>query len=444
MDSKYVPLIKTAALRSVKVTYYGGLIMRAAARRVVISLLLLATGMNGYAAPALAQSNGVGEDLTLDERFVRITELVPEFGGMYLDEDQRTLWVYVTERRPHIIAELRHAIQDVFPGEDLPATIRLKEGRFSFDQLKRWKDSATDNLAIPGVTMTDIDERANRLTIGVEPQGPRGLVEQELGVRGIPPEGWQIEEVRPAEPQTSLQDKHRPVVGGLQITNNLSTGACTYGFTATRNGVLGFVTNSHCTITQGGVEGSIFVQPTTTDLSGGISQFIGTETVDLAYHFVSTCPRGFFCRYSDSAFVAFSAGVGAEIKIAKPVLGTVTWDGVSKFNVHSEGVALVGTLVNKVGRTSGITSGVVSQTCADFGFSGTKLAHLCQTKATYASDGGDSGSPVFQSTGGCGIGVPCVRLVGIHWGSGGVFSPISNIQRSDELGPLVNCLGGAC
>jgi hypothetical protein len=352
--------------------------------------------------------------------------------------------VYVTERRPHIIAELRHAIRDVFPGEDLPATIRLKEGRFSFDQLKRWKDSATDNLAIPGVTMTDIDERANRLTIGVEPQGPRGLVEQELGVRGIPPEGWQIEETQPVEPQTSLQDKHRPVLGGLQITNNLSVAACTYGFTATRNGVLGFVTNSHCTITQGGVEGSIFVQPTTTDFSGGISQFIGTETVDPAYHFVSSCPRGFFCRFSDSAFVQLNTGVSAQFRIAKPVLGTVSWDGVSTMRINSEGNALAGTLVTKVGRTSGITSGVVSKTCVDLPFAGTDIVLLCQSQASYASAGGDSGSPVFQPSGGCATGVACVRLVGIHWGSFGSFSPISNIQRSDELGPLVNCLGGAC
>jgi hypothetical protein len=418
--------------------------MIAAARRILIGMLVLAIGVCGYVAPALAQPNG-GENLTLDERFARIAEQVPEFGGMYLDADQRTLWVQVTEQRPQIIDELRHAIRDAFPSEDLPAAIRLQAGRFSFRQLKGWKDSARDMLAIPGVTMIDIDERANRLIIGVEPQGFRELVVQELGVRGIPPEGWQIEKAQSVEPQTSLQDKHRPVLGGLQIMNNTAAGACTYGFTATRNDILGFVTASHCTNNQGGVENTIFKQSAPTDFSGGTDPTIGTEAADPAYRSVlNNCPRGYYCRFSDAAFVRLDPGVSAQFTIAKPVNGTVSWDGVSKFRINSEGVALVGTLVTKVGRTTGSTSGVISQTCADFGFSGTKLAHLCQSQATYTSAGGDSGAPVFQTSGGCAVGVACVRLVGIHSSSGGVFSPISNIQRSDELGPLVNCLGGAC
>ena len=36
---------------------------------------------------------------------------------------------------------------------------------------------------------------------------------------------------------------------------------CTYGFNATRGGIAGFVTNSHCTTKQGGTEGThVFVK----------------------------------------------------------------------------------------------------------------------------------------------------------------------------------------
>jgi secreted trypsin-like serine protease len=43
---------------------------------------------------------------------------------------------------------------------------------------------------------------------------------------------------------------------------------------------------------------------------------------------------------------------------------------------------------------------------------------LCQAEASYASAGGDSGSPVFWE-GQDGT----LTDVGIHWGHGGIFSP---------------------
>jgi hypothetical protein len=411
---------------------------------------LLTARTDAAVAPALPQPNAGLEDLTLDERFARIAEQVPEFGGMYIGEDQQTLWVYVTAQRPQIIAELRHALREVFPGEDLPARIRLQEGRFSFDQLKRWKDSATDVLAIPGVTMTDIDDRTNRLTIGVATQGLRELVRQELDVRGIPPEGWQIEEVPSVEPQTSLQDKHRPVRGGLQIGNNIEISPCTYGFTVSRFNVIGFVTNSHCTITQGGEEGSIFSQSGPTDFKGGTSPVIGTEVLDPTYRSFSGCPSGKICRFSDSAFVVLdlASGVTAQFTIAKPAVpGTVSWDGVSRFRVAREGNVFAGMQVSKVGRSTGLTSGVVTRTCANLPFEDTNIMLLCQSQAAYTSAGGDSGSPVFTTNVAstvCDPGLNCVALRGIHWGSFGSFSPIGNIQMSVELGPLLNCVNGEC
>lgn len=434
------------------------------ARRMVVGLGLLTAAASGCVTPASAQESG-GRQLLLDERYARVAEQVPGFGGMYLGNDQRTLWVYVTRRQPDTMAKLRNALRENFPGADLPARIRLRRGDFSFDQLKRWKDSARDLLAMPGVRLTDIDEGTNRLVIGVEGQGPRSRVVQGLGAREIPPAAWRIEEVKPVRPNASLRSPIRPVVGGLEIQQGTSGPAkdgllCTYGFTASRgDGVLGFVTASHCTLEQGGTEGTVFFQ----NSAAFAGERIGVETVDPPYRAgLPGCPSSRRCRYSDSAFAVLSDGVGALASIARPgSTGTPTWDGVSKSVITQEGFPpFLGATVQKVGRTTGLTAGRVTKACVDLNVNDvdnnpTDITFLCQTETTGFAQEGDSGAPVYEllpaTT--CRVGgAPCAKLLGIEFAGGGsnpitdrsYFSPIANIQRADELGPLQNCLSTAC
>ena len=54
---------------------------------------------------------------------------------------------------------------------------------------------------------------------------------------------WMFSETKPIEPY--LRSRRRPLRGGLQI--NFGGFLCTLGFIAVRNGVNGYVTNSHCT-----------------------------------------------------------------------------------------------------------------------------------------------------------------------------------------------------
>jgi hypothetical protein len=98
-----------------------------------------------------------------------------------------------------------------------------------------------------------------------------------------------------------------------------------------------------------------------------------------------------------------------------------------------------GSLVHKVGRTTGWTYGFVVATCADVKVSGQDITQLCQTIVGAGSGGGDSGSPVFSRIGS----TAKVKLDGILWGGGTdsfdnsifVFSPIANVQG--ELGALI-------
>jgi hypothetical protein len=218
------------------------------------------------------------------------------------------------------------------------------------------------------------------------------------------------------------------------------------------------VTASHSTRIQGGVEGTLYYQPRhpnfpplpgDNDFGFGCPQnqacFVGIEFLDPFYLGGGFgCPVGAFCRISDSAFaVRGQAAVASVGFIARPAPGAVDWNGVTTFRIVgvAAGPPRVGEEVEKVGRTTGRTGGVITDICQDVQIAGKTL--LCQTFATYGSAGGDSGSPVFQI-----VDLPApndVTLYGIHWGSFAVsgkrvFSPIEFVKF--ELGPLTVCAPG--
>jgi hypothetical protein len=245
-----------------------------------------------------------------------------------------------------------------------------------------------------------------------------------------------ISVTKPVVPE--LRSARRPLRGGLQI--NFGNFLCTLGFVAVRQGITGFVTNSHCSNTQGGSEGTVYHQAS----ASGTTNRVGQEVADPTYSTGGSCPAGRQCRFSDSSFARVPHPSGPSVAtalgtIARPAVGSFTWNGTDTFTVTAEAAPVTGQAVTKVGRTTGRTSGTIQQTCANFNVAGSTITQLCQSRASYTSSGGDSGSPVFRITS-----LPNVTLVGIHWGSGGAFSPITNIQMSGELGSVNTCAGGGC
>jgi hypothetical protein len=309
--------------------------------------------------------------------------------------------------------------------------VEIREGQYDFLDLHRWQQQMSpDVLALPGVVFTDIDDMTNRLRIGItDSRGGMKAVEELLDTLGVPREAVLISETKPVWPE--LRNRRRPLRGGLQI--NFRNLLCTLGFIADRQGIRGFVTNSHCTTTQGGVEGTVYHQP----ILDSNNNEVGVEIADPFYFTGGSCPSGRRCRFSDSAFVRVTTTTTSVGTIARPPIVSINWNGVDIFTNTGEVAPLMGQSVTKVGRTTGRTSGTVAQTCAPFNVAGTNITLLCQSRATYSSAGGDSGSPVFRITS-----TPIVNLGGIHWGSGGVYSPITNIQMSGELGPISTCFGG--
>jgi hypothetical protein len=139
---------------------------------------------------------------------------------------------------------------------------------------------------------------------------------------------------------------------------------------------------------------------------------------------------------TDASREAYASGVtftlGGIAKTTGANNGSLTING--SFSITAEGSAVVGDVVNKIGRTTGWTQGAVSATCVNTGVSGSNIVQLCQTFVDAGVGGGDSGSDVFAQTG-----TSSATLLGILWGGNSsgtlfVYSPITNIEQ--ELGPL--------
>ena len=362
---------------------------------------------------------------------VSLARAVPGFGGFYLD-DRGIPVVYLKNAAERGNAE--RALAPFLRAQGLAASqLRVIPARYDWAQLERWSAQAsTGVLGVPGGVFVDADEASNRVTIGVE-RGASARIRGVVARLGIPQEAVVVQETEPIRLAATLRGKVRPAVGGLQI--NFPGFLCTLGFNAVRNGQRSFITASHCTNHQGGVEATPYYQPLQTTAPAKIA----TEVSDPGYSPNKTgCPVGFRCRFSDAARAAYTSTTTSSLgKIAKttgPNNGSVTING--NFSITAEGSASVGQTIGKVGRTSGWTTGKVTNRCVNIQVTGTDIVQLCQNLVSARVRAGDSGGPVFK-------GSSNVTLVGILWGcdcnQNGVgtlyaYSPMSNIER--ELGAL--------
>jgi hypothetical protein len=378
------------------------------------------------------------------------------FGGFFLDRDGAPT-LFLTDPAERGAAE--QALSPYFGARGLdPSQLRVVRADFEYASLERWFERASpEALAVPGSVYADLDEAGNRLRIGVANQISGAEVSRLVAGLGIPTSAVVVEETAPIRQVSQLDQRVRPVQGGLQI--DFILGLCSLGFNALLNGVSSFITASHCTLIQGGVEGTPYYQDVWFDLTG--STAIGTEVQDPPYFSGgrgkrSACPRNRVCRYSDAARAQYSVlpgdvALGQIAKTTGENDGSVVIAGSFYIDPNAAEYAsdhfTINSTVHKVGRTTGWTSGAVSSTCANVNIDGTTITQLCQTLVGSEVPGspvlvgaGDSGSPVFILNGKDASGNDRVTLAGILWGGtvdGGLFafSPLVNIQR--ELGDLV-------
>jgi hypothetical protein len=374
--------------------------------------------------PDLARVQGPSDDANA------LARAVPGFGGFFYDAQDRPT-MYLTT--PGARAAAERALAPYLRRHGVAAgRIQIRAAAHGWDQLERWRGRVSPSaLAMRGAVYVDVDEALNRITVGAE-RGTVGQVRASLAALGLPPSAVAVQEAEPVtfavgaprpKPGTlSLQGRVRPIIGGVQI--NFPGYLCTLGF----NIGGGFITNSHCTNVQGGVNSTPYWQPLQS--TDGVQ--IATEVADPSYTSGGSCPAGRRCRRSDSSRASYANGiaytVGRLAQTARPGRSlTIT----GQWTIQNEGVAIVGQVVNKVGRTTGWSQGRVTNTCVDTNVSGSDITELCQNFVSATVGSGDSGSPVFAIVSGS-----SVNLVGILWGGSGsssfVYSPIANIH--DDLG----------
>ena len=379
----------------------------------------------------------------------RLAQLVPTFAGAVV-EGSRTLVVYLTDLRDATNA--RALIEAHLRDRGRPElSVTIRGAQYRYAQLRSWRDALGLGWS-SGVVIRDIDERNNRLRVGIVGEQARAVVEAALARLGVPPDAVSIEVTAlPVPLSHTLHDDFRPMPGGVLIAAAYEQPGfghvediCTYGPNVTYNGSPHMIVNSHCTQegTFGGLVGAWLYQ----DSSSNDDRY-GVEVQDPALDpNWSGCPAGESCRFSDAALVSASFDTridlgGVAQTVQRATIPTIT--GSLNIDHANPRIALVGVLtevfvgdsIEKVGQRTGWTAGVVTSVSGAISLAdGTRLDNV----TVHAGVGsGDSGSPTFFR------GLNGFLLAGILWGGfivpGGTgdtffFSKWSNVDY--ELGSV--------
>ena len=120
---------------------------------------------------------------------VWIAERVPGFGGVFLDSSQNIVYIYLQDDSMQEVAKA--VLTDAF-GPDLleEREVRVLEGKYSMVHLDAWyKPLMGTQHRIPGITWTDLNEKTNRIEIGMRPlRGARAKMEAAIAASGVPRE----------------------------------------------------------------------------------------------------------------------------------------------------------------------------------------------------------------------------------------------------------------
>jgi hypothetical protein len=374
---------------------------------------------------------------TYDDEMLRLAATIPGFGGVFYEPDGTPV-IYLQDlgRRfdaEHPIAEFldRHAFKHGVPRKPT----RFVRGQFSFDSLKAWQRVATENfLATPGVVLTDVDERNNRVVIGVESVALRKQIATAMQARRVPPAALAVmlhEPIR--QSNTTLSSVFTTLPGGIRINDGIAD--CTLGVNVYKskyspNGWSGvydntryFVTNAHCTNRMGQVESTWFYQPDRFKRTYAI----GVEVREAHYgdrNEYLDCPIGHRCALADAALVQYQAVEWELGSIARPQYAGAILINPSNPRLairdSTEASGVWGTAMDFVGSYGGWRYGSVNYTCFNYYIAAVNITLLCQDAINIGNEAGDSGAPVFRYN------IDhSVTIAGLVWGHGASITAYS-------------------
>ncbi len=153
----------------------------------IIAVLILIPG----ASPALATPNTGNQ--SIDEVFDSVADSVPGFGGAYVNDETDTLIIVLTRKDARAAQAARKELRARLGAEMERANMEIRLGSYSFSQLKDWYERISMN-AFEGLVLTDIDEKRNRILIGVQDkEAAEGEINQAASGAGIPREAVLVE-----------------------------------------------------------------------------------------------------------------------------------------------------------------------------------------------------------------------------------------------------------
>lgn len=391
-----------------------------------------------------------------ERAFVDIASREPAFAGTFLDGGVLVANVSDPASRGAVTAEVEGLLlPDVQRRGRAMGGVEIRDVRYSFLELANWRNLAWRHvMSLEDVTSLDLDERGNRVRIGLATGAGSTGVAQVLDSLGIPSEATTIEVTGPAVPSvlieepkppasslvTYLWNRIRPIPGGVRFdwANPPDSSSCTLGFNARRwpGGDHHFITASHC--------GYVFgLDPGSTEAFQRAPDTIGSESVDPEGWSCSWPWEPNECRYSDAAAYAYRPGIVDSLDfgtIARPEgpPGTGSSQGNTVIDANNPRFHITGAVnwpqdgdsVHKVGYVGGWTKGKVYESCSGINVEEKQpnpgYRVTCGYRAYYRSDPGDSGGPVFIRTD------PTeVVLAGVNFGSNssgnGIFSSFGAI-----------------
>ena len=373
------------------------------------------------------------DSLNPDELEAQIADRVPGFAGWVHREDGST----VARRVLPAGAAASRSAQDLADRLGLAAAPEVRAALYDSRQLLTYKQLAFKLASAQGVIATHIDREANRVEVSYNETLAADQVEllsRQLVDAGVPLAALVL---RPAElpqrraaPGVSVRSQPTPLAAGAQFNFTTSSGSfvCSVGVPATRAGVRGFVTASHCSQ-------RVYSAAANTSMRAPNGTYVGNERVDPA-GFSCPLPDTLGCRRADALFVSGAAASVVDfgrVLITNSnsliVAGTIPVRGSLAFPT-------VGQTVYKTGRTTGTRSGRVARVCVDAlvgDGAGSTYGALCSVEINSSSfsAGGDSGSSIWVYDG---VGAVVTGILSYGSSTTTGFSPWGGV--TGELGAL--------
>jgi hypothetical protein len=348
----------------------------------------------------------------------------------------------------HVRAELNASIRvsgsgSIALGKEIEGDASVRLATFSFAQLLSWKrSSAPEWLSNGDVMSVDIDERKNKIVVGVRFEKSKADVARILASAGAAVDAYEVNleaPTRQARQATNLYSRQRPLTAGF--VGNYPPKNCPITATAFRGFEMLLLTNAHCTAQSYFLDGG--------PVSQGDAVSFGNEVSDPGTYGCGTFFRPRRCRRADIAAysvagispqpgdtLTFQLGLIARTQYVSNGLtltpGSLEIDPVRPYwYIQAERTSVLqGMTLHKVGGATGWTYGDVFGTCVDVRDDVTQVFIVCSDRANLFVNAGDSGSPVFIINDAVGV-----TFVGAVWGGNGLAGTFSSLgQIKQDLG----------